>query len=94
MNDLIKIYSVSLAKVQLEADSLTLETSAVAYSMSDELPFDYYGLYGKDDEGCSYHLADFKTYKDARMRLADCVAALNARGGKVSYKDLLWIANR
>lgn len=93
----LKIYSVSLAKVQLNVDKTTGETNAVAYAITDELPFDCYGLYGTDEEGCSHHLADFESWKDARLRQADCVAALNSRGGVgsyVEYKDLLWIANR
>lgn len=93
----LKIYSMTIAKVRLNIDETTGETNAVAYSMTAELPFDFYGLYGTDDQGCSHHLADFESWPDARMRLADCEAALNSRdsvGGCVEYKELLYIANR
>ena len=91
----VNIYSVSLAKVQLNTDE-NGETNAVAYSMYDELPFDCYGLYGKDEAGCSYHLADFKAYKDARSTLGWCISEINANGGvghSVPYERLLLIAN-
>lgn len=80
------VRAVRLAKVQLNEDE-NGETNAVAYNIHDELPFDVYGLYGEDDEGCEWHLCDYTTYAAARNELARAQGIIADVG--VEYSRLL-----
>lgn len=80
------IRGVRLAKVQLNEDA-NGETNAVAYNYLDEIPFDVYGLYGVDDEGCEWHLMDYTVYAGARNELARAQGLIADVG--IEYNRLL-----
>ncbi|QQM15449.1 hypothetical protein [Kosakonia virus Kc318] len=82
------IVDVCIRKVQALrnlADETTGEMES--FPFDEEVPFDYYGIYGVTPDGCLEHLKDYDHYKDARSMLPILQGRL--ANGPVDYYTLL-----
>lgn len=80
---------VHLFKVELGADGVEQDR----YLMSQEVPFNTYGIYAKTDAGDYEHLIDTTSHAEA-LRLLEMLSEPFEAAEVVSYDDLLDLTNK